>query len=385
VQDSWVEWLELVRALYATRPGLGRTDIGDEGKAMTTKKLKVIQWATGNVGTRSLRRVVEHPEMELVGLWVSAPEKVGLDAARLIERDIGYVGACPDTGVIATHDVDALIALDADCVLYMRQGTDIAEVCRLLASGKNIVTTRGDFHSPDLMDPKDRAAVEAACAKGGTSIYSTGSSPGFITEAMTLQLLSLQRRLDCITIDEYADMTSRDSPDMIFNIMGYGVSPGQFDQRKVDYVKHDFAASLAQVADAIGIAIDSWDAFGELSAAKSDKQIAAGLIPAGTVGAQRITIEGKKDGTARLRFRANWYCTTDIEQDWGLRESGWKVRVEGDTPMEMNITFPCSEEEYPKVTPGFTAHRAVNAVQAVCAADAGIRTTVDLPQIIARL
>ncbi len=352
---------------------------------MATKRLRVIQWATGNVGTRALRRVVEHPDMELVGLWVSNPEKVGLDAARLIERDIGYEGACPDTGVIATSDVDALVALDADCVLYMRQGTDIGEVVRLLESGKNIVSTRGDFHHPKSMEAGARAFVEAACVKGGTSIYSTGSSPGFITEGMTLQLLSLQRHLDCITIDEYADMTSRDSPDMIFNIMGYGVSPGQFDQAKVDYVKHDFAASLAQVAEAIGIEIDSWDAFGELSAAKSDKQIAAGLIPAGTVGAQRITISGMKDGKARLRFRANWYCTNDIEHDWGLRESGWKVRVEGDTPIEMNISFPCSEEEYPSVTPGFTGHRAVNAVHAVCAAEPGIRTTADLGQLLPHL
>ncbi len=278
-----------------------------------------------------------------------------------------------------------MVALDADCVLYMRQGTDMDEVCRLLASGKNIVTTRGDFHCPAMMDPAARAAIEAACMTGGTSIYSTGSSPGFISEAMTLQLLSLQRRLDCITIDEYADMASRNSPDMIFNVMGYGVSPGQFDQRKVDYVKNDFAASLAQVAEAIGIDIDSWDAFGELSAAKSDTHIAAGLIPAGTVGAQRITISGMKDGKPRLKFRANWYCTTDIEDDWGLRESGWKVVVEGDTPMEMAITFPCSEEDYPKITPGFTGHRAVNAVAAVCAAAPGIRTTVDLPQVVARL
>jgi 2,4-diaminopentanoate dehydrogenase len=350
-----------------------------------SRPLCVIQWATGNVGTRSLRRVSEHPDMELVGLWVSNPDKVGLDAARLIERDIGYEGACADTGVIATSDVDALVATAADCVLYMRQGTDMAELCRLLASGKNVVTTRGDFHSPAMMDAEARSAIEAACAAGGTSIYSTGSSPGFISEAMVLPLLSLQRRLDCITIDEYADMTSRNSPDLIFNVMGYGVSPGQFDQRKVDYVKHDFAASLAQVAEAVGIEIDEWRAFGELSAAKETVQIAAGTIEAGTVGAQRITIEGVKDGQPRFRFRANWYCTPDIEHDWALRESGWKVQVEGDTPMEMNIVFPCSEEDYPKVTPGFTAHRAVNSVAAVCAAPPGIRTTADLPQVAAQL
>jgi 2,4-diaminopentanoate dehydrogenase len=352
---------------------------------MADQKLRVIQWATGNVGTRALRRVVEHPGLELVGLWVSNPDKVGLDAARLVERDVGYEGACVDIGVIATSDAAALIAAAADCVLYMRQGTDIPELCRILASGKNVVTTRGDFHSPTMMDAATRAAIDAACAAGGTSIYSTGSSPGFITEAVSFALLSLQRRLDCITIDEYADMTSRNSPDLIFNVMGYGVSPGQFDQRRVDYVKHDFAASLAQVAEASGIEIDEWRAFGELSAATETVEIAAGTIEAGTVGAQRITIEGVKDGQPRLRFRANWYCTAKIADDWALRESGWKVRVEGDTPMELNIVFPCTEEEYPKVTPGFTAHRAVNSVAAVCAAKPGIRTTADLPQVIAQL
>ncbi len=345
-------------------------------------KLRVVQWATGNVGTRSLLRIIEHPGMELVGLYVSSPEKIGLDAARLVERDVGFKGSFPDTGIISTNRLADIVALKADCVLYMRQGTDFGEICALLEAGTNVVTTRGDFHHPSSMDPAIRAQVEAACAKGGTSVYSQGCSPGWISESMLLTVSSLSRRIDCMTIDEYADMTSRNSPDMIFNIMGYGVTPGQFDQHKVDYVKHDFAASLAQTADAMGIEIDEWHAFGELSAAKTDKQIAAGFIPAGTVGAQRITIEGKKDGKARLRFRANWYCTTDIEHDWGLRESGWRVVVEGDTPLQVNINYPVSKELYPFVTPGFTAHPAVNAVHTVCAAPPGICTTANMPRVV---
>ncbi len=353
---------------------------------MPQKKYRIIQWATGNVGTRSLRAVAEHPDYELVGLWVSSPAKVGLDAARLIERDIGYEGTCPDTGVIATNDVDALVATPADCVLYMRQGTDIDELCRLLSSGKNVVTTRGDFHHPALMAADARAKIEAACAVGNTSIYSTGSSPGFITEALAIPLLSLSRRLDCITIDEFADMESRDSPDMIFNIMGYGATLGAFDQNKVEYVKHDFAGSLAQIAAGIGLEIDSWEAFGELSAAKNKVTIKAGIIEAGTVAAQRITISGMKDGKARLKFRANWYCSTDIENsDWNLRESGWRVHVEGDTPLLVNIMFPVAPEAYAAFTPGLTGHRAVNSVIAVCNAAPGIRTTVDLPQVVALL
>jgi len=341
------------------------------------KRYRVIQWATGNIGSRSLRAVIDHPNMDMAGLWVSNPDKIGKDAG-----DLAGTAPCD---VIATNSVDKLVATEAECVLYMRQGTDIPELCRLLESGKNVVTTRGDFHHPQSMDPVVREQIEAACAAGGTSIYSTGSSPGFATEALVLPLLSLSRRLDCLTIDEYGDMRTRNSPDLIFNVMGYGVSPGQFDQRKIDYVKHDFAGSLAQIADAIGMEIDEWDAFGELSAASKRVEIAAGVIDVGTVAAQRITIRGMKDGKPRLQFRANWYCAVDIEDaDWNLRESGWRVRVEGDTPLDVHITFPVAPENYAAFTPGLTAHRAVNAVAAVCAAAPGIRTTIDLPQVVAK-
>jgi hypothetical protein len=342
------------------------------------RKIRVIQWATGNIGTRSLRAVIEHPDFELVGLWVSNPAKVGQDA--------GSLCGAPETGIVATNSVDEMVETPADCVLYMRQGTDIDELCRLLASGKNVVTTRGDFHHPASMDAGARTKIEAACAEGGTSIHSTGSSPGFVTEALAFPLLSLSRRLDCLTIDEFADMESRNSPDLIFKVMGYGVPLGAFDPMKVEYVKHDFAASLAHVADAAGIAIDKWQAFGENAAALEDTQIAAGLIAKGTVGAQRITIEGVRDGKPVLRFRANWYCSREIDQpSWELRESGWRIRVEGDTPLDVSITFPVAPEDYAAFTPGLTGHRAVNAVPAVCGAAPGIRTTGDLPQVVVRL
>ena len=316
--------------------------------------------------------------MELAGLWVSNPAKVGQDA--------GTLCGAPETGILATNSVDEMVDTPADCVLYMRQGTDIDELCRLLASGKNVVTTRGDFHHPASMDPAVRARIEAACAAGGTSIHSTGSSPGFVTEALVFPLLSLSRRLDCLTIDEFADMNSRNSPDLIFNVMGYGVPMGDFDPMKVEYVKHDFAASLAHVAEAAGIEIDKWQAFGENAAALEDTHIAAGLIAKGTVAAQRITIEGLRDGQPVLRFRANWYCSRQIDQPtWELRESGWRIRVEGDTPLDVSITFPVAPEDYAAFTPGLTGHRAVNAVPAVCGAAPGIRTTGDLPQVVARL
>lgn len=341
------------------------------------KTYRVIQWATGNVGGRALQRVIEHPHLELVGLWVSSDAKAGKDAGELCGLD--------PVGVKATQSADELIALDADVVLYMRQGTDFDELCAILASGKNVVTTRGDFHYPAMIAPENRARIEAACEKGGTSIYSTGSSPGFVTEALTIPLLSLARRHELLTIDEYADVSSRNSPEMLFQIMGFGQPMAPFDQRRAEHLKGDFGSSLSQIAEAIGLPFDTIEAKGELSGAKHTFEIAAGTIEAGTVGAMRTTITGFHGGKPVLRFRANWYVTTDLEdEDWNLRDSGWRIQTEGDTPVLVDIYFPVPEEDYAAFTPGLTAHRPVNAIPMVCAAAPGIRTTVDLSHVIPR-
>ena len=339
--------------------------------------LRVVQWATGNIGTRSLRAVIEHPGLELVGVYVHADDKVGKDAGELC-------GAGP-TGVLATGSIDDVLALGADCVLYMPQGCDVDDVCRILASGTNIVTTRGEFVRPASMDPEVRRRVEDACAEGGTSIHATGSSPGFISEALPIVLLTMHRRLDLLQIDEFADMSSRDSPEMLFELMGFGGDPASFDERRFSHLAHAFGPSLSVLADAIGLPIDAIESSGEVAVAAHDVEIAAGTVEAGTVAAQRPIVTALRDGEPLMRFRANWYVTTDVEPAWDLRETGWRVQALGDTPIDLEIRFPVDPAHYADVSPGFTAHPAVNAVATVCAAAPGIRTTFDLPKVIPRL
>ena len=340
-------------------------------------RYRVVQWATGNIGTRSLRAVIEHPQMDLVGLYVHSPEKAGRDAGELC-------GLAP-VGIAATNSIDDIVALGADCVLYMPQGADIDALCRLLAAGTNVVTTRVEFHNPPTLDAAVRARIEDACQRGNASLHSTGSSPGFITEALPIVLMSLQRRLDCLTISEFADLSSRDSPDMLFNIMGFGRPPAAMNEYMLAGIKEGFEHSFHALADAIAMPLDSVEIAGECAPLRSELRIAAGVLAAGTTGAQRITVTGMRNGRALMRMHMNWYCGTDIEAPWELRESGWHVRVEGDTPLDVSIRFPVPVERYAEMTPGLTAHRAVNALPMVCAAPAGIRTTAELPQVIARL
>ncbi len=338
---------------------------------------KVAQWATGNIGTRSLRQVIAHPDLELVGVYVHSQEKAGRDAGELC-------GVAP-TGIIATNSIDDVIAARPDCVLYMPQRCDFDEVCRLLESGVNIVTTRGEFHHPPSLDPEDRERVESACASGGTSIYSTGSSPGFISEAVPLALTSIQRRLDRLVIDEFADLSQRNSPELLFQLMGYGADPAKFDSRRWAHGAASFGPSLRLLADALSLPLDSVEATGEVAVAAHDVEIAAGPIAAGTVAAQRMVVNGLRRGQPLLTFRANWYCTTDLDPAWDLGATGWRISVQGDAPLEVDLRFPIPLERMAETTPGYTANRAVNAVAVVCDAPPGIRTTVDLPHVIAHL
>jgi 4-hydroxy-tetrahydrodipicolinate reductase len=343
-----------------------------------TRPYRVVQWATGNIGMRSLRAVIEHPNMELVGLYVHSEAKAG--------RDAGEICGLATVGVKATRSIDEIIALRADCVLYMQEGCDFEVICRLLASGANVVTTRGEFHNPARLDPDVRARVEDACRRGGTSIHSTGSSPGFITEAVPLVLTSISRRLDSLRISEYADVSSRNSPNMLFQIMGFGQPPmREANEGRARHLAHAFGPSLEVIANALGLPLDSIEAKGEVATARRNIHIAAGVIEAGTIAAQRTTISGMRKGKALVSFSANWYCSTDTDPDWKLRVTGWRVEVDGDTPLHIDIRFPVPDERWADVSPGLTAHRPVNAIPYVCAAAPGIRTTVDLPQIIADL
>jgi hypothetical protein len=344
---------------------------------MTKARFRVVQWATGNVGSRAMRRVIEHPRLELVGLHVHSPAKEG--------RDAGELCGLSAVGINATRSVDEIIALQPDCVLYMQESYDLDDICRLLASGANIVTTRGEFINPRRMDSGVRERVEQACREGGSTIYATGSSPGFITEAIPLVLTSIQRRLDGITIDEFANLESRDSPAMLFEGMGYGKDPKVFQKAHMAQGLDGFSHSLDVVADALGLSFESVEVSHEVAAARNDARIVAGVIPKGTIAAHRIAIACMRGGRPLMQMRLNWYCTTDIDADWELGDNGWRVQVAGDVPLDVRIRFPVALEDYGAMTPGLTAHPPVNAIPYVCAAPPGIKTAVDLPRIFAYL
>jgi hypothetical protein len=341
---------------------------------VTERRLRVVQWATGNVGNRALREVIRHPDLELAGVVVFTPEKAGIDAGLLCGEE--------PVGVVATADRAAARRIEADCALYMPRVFDLDDVVALLEAGTNVVTTRGElFASGHQLGDDGRSRVIEACERGHASIYATGSSPGFITDALPFALLSLQRRVESVEIEEFANMSRRDSPHMLFEQMKFGQPVDSFDPKRASYLEKEFAPPLARLAGEANLAVDGWSCTGEVAAACRTTPLVAGALPAGSVAAQRTTIVGKRDGAEVVRFTANWYCTTEVEPAWDLRPTGWRVRVHGDAPLDVSLAFPVPLDDLGSYTPAYTANRPVNAIPYVCAAAPGILSTTDLPAI----
>ena len=355
--------------------------MSDNDRTGTDHTYRVVQWSAGRVGTSSMRAVIEHPAMQLVGLWVHSESKEGKDAGKLCGLQAN--------GIKATRNIDDIVALKPDCVLYMQEGCNINDVCRILEAGINIVTTRGEFHSPARMDQSMRQQAEQACRRGNSSIHSTGVSPGFVTEALPIALTSLSRHLDCLTIDEFANMPASCSDEMLLDVLRYGRAPEEAsDQSLLHHMTANFGQSLNVVAEALSLPFDSVETSAEIALANKRIPLRGGRnIEPGTVAAQRFTVAGMREGQPLLQFRANWFCTTDLDKPWKIRENGWRVQMEGDTPLDIYIGMPTdvSPAELPLKMAGYTAFRAVNCVPLVCAADQGIRTSTDLPQIVAQL
>lgn len=340
------------------------------------KRYRVVQWSTGRIGTASLRGLVRSSQFDVAGVYVHSSEKDG--------RDAGEICGIGPIGIPATRDAARIIALKPDCIVATPEGANVEDMCRFLATGINIVTSRVDYLDPLTMDQQVRARIEHACAVGGATLHAGGSSPGFSSEALPLLLTTMSRSMDCMTIDEYADIPASCPDVQVTDLMGFGRAAGDtFDPVLLEHVGAGFRQSLAAMARALGVTIDEMAVVGENALSRERFLLPGGTpIEAGTVAAQRITISVMRKGRPFLRFRLNWHTTLDIDADWDLRQTGWRVRIEGETPLEAVITFPVSPERWSPAMAELTANRVINAIPFVCEAPPGICNSTALPALL---
>jgi hypothetical protein len=343
--------------------------------------IRVIQWATGGVGQAAVAGIVAHPELELVGCWVHSPDKAGLD--------VGELCGLEPLGVTATDDVDQLVGLDADCVVYSPIMADPAVVARLLASGKNVVTPLNWF----FPGGRDESLIEAACREGGSSVHGTGIHPGGITERFPLAISALSQSITHVRAEEFSDIRSYDAPGVVGDIMLFGKTPEEAASSMMPAILGDgFRQSVAMVGHALGFALDpDLTMSHEVAVATAPIDSPIGPIPPGCIAAQKFCWEATVRGTPVITVRTNWFMGQEhLDPAWTFGPEGERFEVEVTGDPSSRVTFrgwhPASIEAGLERNPGIvaTATHCVSAVPAVVASEPGIRTYLDLPSYAGR-
>jgi hypothetical protein len=342
---------------------------------------RVIQWASGGVGRAAMQGVRVHPDLELVGCWVHSAEKDGVD--------IGTLLSLPPIGVSATTDVEALLALEADCVLYSPIFADPSVIVRILASGKNVVTPLGWFYPPD----SERRPMDDVCRAAGVTLHGTGIHPGGITERFPLVLSALSGSITHVRAEEFSDIRTYGAPDVIRDWMLFGKTPEEARTSiMADALGAGFRQSVWMVADELGFDLDrELRTTHDMAVATAPIDSPIGPIQPGTVAAQRFRWEGLVDGEVVITAAVNWLMgADDLDPAWNFGPVGERFEVEITGDPNVLVTFkklhPHSITEGLRRNPGIvaTAMHCVNAIPYVCEARPGVLTYLDLPPVAGR-
>jgi len=338
-------------------------------------KYRVIQWATGAMGKTCLRAVIDHPAMELVGLFVYGDDKAG--------RDAGDIAMRPPTGVIATRDVDEILALDADVVIHCARlappyGSHDAEILKLLASGKNVISING-YSRPQYWGGARLEALQSACAAGGTSLMAAGLNPGFAAEQLAVVATAVCARLDHVEVVESVDVRAVRNPDYVFGVLGFGADPTAADPNDPDWgpaasLNGMYAEVLSAMAEHLDLELERIDTDHRVFPATEDLSVAAGLIAAGGISHVNWRWRGIVDGTPRLTMSIHWYMERAhlAEPEPPL----WRIHVQGHPGVRLSVDLEKRADD-PTATSAEqlgVAGTVLNAIPLVCAAAPGVMT-----------
>ena len=345
--------------------------------------IRVVAWGTGNVGKNAIAGIDNRPDLELVGLWVSNPDKVGQDAGRLAGLD-------RDLGVLATNDVEEVLALKPDCVVNCAMADDrlfeaIADLELLLEAGINVVSSGPVF----LQYPSGPAlgmaeGVQKAALAGGVSLFVNGIDPGFANDWLPLSLTAISERIDQVRCLEILNYNTYDQGMIVFDVMGFGKPMDNIPMLlEPGILTMAWGSVVHQIAAGLGVELDDVEEFYERLPATESFDISSGRIEEGTVAGLRFEVRGKVGGKDVVVLEHVTRIHDDIAPDWPqpAGQGCYRVEVRGEPNYTLDLQLLGTDGDHNTAGLKATAMRLVNAVPAVVGAKPGLVTALDLPLV----
>jgi hypothetical protein len=348
---------------------------------------RVVVWSTGGVGAIAVDAVQRRPDMELVGVWVHSPEKVGKDAGELVG------GAA--IGVAATNDADALIALEPDCAVYAASGPErdaaaVPDYLKLLAAGINVVSTSSTslVYPPSYFATEWRDELDSAAKSGRVSFYVSGIFPGFASDQLALLMTTQSKTIRTLTATEVALNDHYPVADVMMDGMGFA-RPLDFEPmlKTPGFIEMAWKAPIHLIAKGLRVEIEEIRGTLDRELTDRDIEVAFGTIPAGTTGAVRTRAAGVVNGREAIVIEHVIRMARDVAPDWPSSEfdATYRVDIEGDPDIHCSMTMGAAEGHGAgHAAMAATAMRVVNAIPFVIDAPAGLLSSLDIPTTLPR-
>ena len=333
--------------------------------------IRVIQWATGSMGRTALRRIIDAPGLELAGVHVYSAAKAGIDA--------GVIARRPDTGILASNEIEDTLAIDADVVLHTPRITlpydaMAKDVIRLLESGKNVVSTAG-FHWPQAHGAAYAERLHAAAIKGGVTLAGVGVQPGVVVERLTLAATAMCASIDTIEIRETVDASAMASPEFVFGLMGLGSDPAVSDIRTgplAALYSTLFSEVLHFSAHAMGSHVERIDPHHDLILAPREIVMPAGTIAKGQVAATHWRWTAHLANGVAMTLAILWTADPTLHGDGATGH--WIVDITGRPNVRMTLDIHEGDPAAPpsRALTDATMAVAIRAIPDVVAAPPGL-------------
>jgi 2,4-diaminopentanoate dehydrogenase len=343
---------------------------------------RVVLWGTGNVGRNALIGIDARPDLELAGVWVSNPDKVG--------RDAGELAGLPRLGVTATNDADAVLALRPDCVVYtsmadVRLDEAMEDLTRILRAGVNVVSS-----SPVFLQYPDEATgapIHQAALEGDVSIWVNGIDPGFANDWLPLAITGISERITEVRCMEILNYSTYAQPTVLFDVMGFGrpmdetpllLSPGVLTLA--------WGSVVRQLAAGLDVELDGIEEWYTRLPAPETFEVDAGTVEKDTAAALRFEVRGMRGGRPVVVLEHVTRLRDDLGPDWPqpAGQGSYRVEVHGEPNYTVDLQLLGTNGDHNTAGLKATAMRLVNAVPAVVAAPAGLLTALDLPLVTGR-
>jgi hypothetical protein len=343
--------------------------------------IRIVQWTTGKVAREALKAVIDRPDLELVGVYAYTKDKVDRDVGDL--ADLGTM-----VGVTATDDIDALIALKPDCVMYMPLHPDVEHLTRLLGAGINVVST-ASFITGRAYGEEARAALEEAAQRGKASLFGSGINPGF-ADYITAVASNPCREVNYVRITESFNIGLW-AGDANQDALGWGRPAGDpGHDNDVVQATLPFGDAVEEIGDQLGVHLDDIRCEVAFAHAAADSEVPGRDVKKGTVGGIEARWIGASAGDDLVEACVRWTVVAELEEGWDIAMA-YLIEVLGTPQVNLRIDVLPADiatftlEDASSMGSMITAMPAVNAVPAVVGARPGIVTYADLPTVASRL